>query len=746
MLVTVYYSRLPIDRYWRSVMVISSAQMLLMLFSIQVLSSPWLPSLADSQPSGDALPPAIYGNIGVLRAKVQGSQIKLTRQWQSIGINDGSGLNETMIANRVTKITLSPDKVQLFFDADAEKPPYTIQTHFIDPSPVFSAMPTGIPEIDQSPALLRLNSTTLESLKQTISSVSNLGDYSRHVEPSSPPSIQSDYDETYWFSHEKTQVTYYPSPTPSPSKKAHEAELEGVRFDHEEGDYLLILPTPSETSSAGYSFTWQPRQVPETSEQASSATNQAENSETSTSNQPSSTSTCDPAPAAKKESSNQALQYQGHRLQAESEYERDLSDKNCTVCLENFREEKKPLTKLSCGHIYHDECLQGVSDCPECRTRIDQSAVTIYPSFDSLEAACQLSCLNELCLWYGNFQLLREHDTCPYPYSYLDENASGSFFSKCRDFIIAWLKEIFEKKKYTVHEIKYYEKLKDYNSKIREASAQEQPCISLVLSHSKLPNQVRLYYSAEDCEKGMKNDIECFQRLIKDIRTDLVFTHLKASYAAMWDRRTGMYIWHWELWNNRLLLSVNEQTIPVALDLFWNPERKDFNFSKLKRAVEGQGLIYADLFKTEPGFPTYSPSYSPGYLQSYRQSYSPESPSLAPISPEEPSSSPEEPSRSRRRYDDRYLQEGNVRPERRRTRSRDRSTESYFYGYSRYGQEMWRGSEATSRPRKRSRSRGERREESFRGQSSQAHSSEEQPSGEAGPELPEESLNLDWLL
>lgn len=699
-------------------MVISGAQKCFVLYLIKVFFFVWSPSAAYSQLSDNTLPPVIYGKVGGLMAKVQGSEVELLRQQHGLDIKDSSGLNEIMSVNQIAKITLTADKIELFNDTDTEESIYTIQTHLIDPSPVFSAMPTGFPEVDQSPALLRLNSTTLDSLKQTITTITNPGDYSRQVEPSSTPTLHSGsgFDEPHLFSYAKTEVSHYPSPTPSPSKTADEIELEAVRIDHEEGDYLLILPTPSETGSAGYSFTWQPKQVAETDEQASGINSQ---SETSTSTQSTSGSICEPTPAVKsKVSYSQLLEYQGHRLQAENEYERNLSDKNCTICLESLREEKKPLIKLNCGHVYHDDCIHTVIACPECRTCIDRSASAVYSSFEILEADCQLSCRNEQCLWCGSFQLLREHDSCPYPYGYLDESASGDFFSKSRDFIIAWLKEVFKRKKYTVHEITYYEKLKDYDPKIREESAEERPCISMVLSHKKLLKEIRFYYSAEDCEKGRKSDVECFQYLISDIRTDLVFTHLKASYAAMFDYNTNMYIWHYELWENRLLLSVNKSRMPIPLDRFWNPEQKDFNFSKLREAMEEQGLIYADLFK---GSPEAKSAGASGLYHASRHS----------------------------RYDQ----------ERRARRSRSREGGS---GYSSYDQE--RRSRSRSRDRRReleAHATGEYNFGSPRAElldySDEGESfSHEQPvetlghdkgdSGTPEPQPPEDNLNLDWLL
>ena len=745
------------------------------MYSIQILFFTLAPSATYSQLSDNALPPAIYGEFGGTRAKVQGSEIELIRQQH--GLNVSSGLNETMSVYQIAKVTLTPDKILLLRNADADKPAYTIQTYVIDPSPVFSATPTGIPEIDQSPALLRLNSTTLESLKQTISSTAKSADYSRHVEPSNTPAIEPDSDETYWFSHEKTEITYYPSPTPSPtpslSKRPYEAELEGVKFDHEGGDYLLILPTPSEASSAGYSFSWHPRKVPETTGEQS--TIESTESNTSSEQECVSSASIVTVPQTYKDSSslsNQAVAvapkpsfpktHLGHKLVPESEYDRSLINASCLLCLDRF-DNNKPLAKFTCGHVYHEECFSQLStDCPECRTPIEQKSVIKYNNFKALVEGILLACENEECFLVSAAGDITATQICPYPVSQFRNQPAENFFEKNKGFLINWLDNCFKRKKLNIHTIKYYARMEDssYRGELTVGDEGKRPGIVISVSHEKLSGRHQTFYTAPCIEDNQVDGAACFLRFLYDIRTDLVMNHLFAVYPAIRDYDSLVYICCYEFESNSFtLLGYSEiqgryKKHKLNLDYFWNPKTKSFNFSKLRQAMKEQGLKYADLFKSKPATSTESPSYSSAspiiYYNHYRQRYSP-------------------------------------RSERRQSRSRERSTQSNVDEYNRYEQGEWQGLVLISRSRSRSRSSVRSNSEAQlkllscsedwalfnedfldsgeEDESPQSPLNEPPPSPPPPPppspppsppqeqeqsstdsQLPEESLNLDWLL
>ena len=56
----------------------------------------------------------------------------------------------------------------------------------------------------------------------------------------------------------------------------------------------------------------------------------------------------------------------GGRLQITDDEEREL----CNIC-----EEKKRDRSLDCGHIYCEDCLNNVDNCPSCRLSIDRTKI-----------------------------------------------------------------------------------------------------------------------------------------------------------------------------------------------------------------------------------------------------------------------------------------------------------------------------------------------------------------------------------
>ena len=546
--------------------------------------------------------PAIYGQIGDLHAKVIGNDIELTRQQYREKTTDFFGLAKVMQAKGIEKITLGPDNIQLYHSVETKRPALTLPTPLIDPSPVLSAMPTGIPEIDETPALIRLNSTTLEGLKDIISSSVSLDDYSRYVEPSS---TSVSVDESYWLPYDdNTEITYYSSPRPSPTQKEEGDLLEGVKLRFSRGDQLLIYPQASETSSghSGFSFTWQPRQAPLTDSQTS-GTSQQEESTTTQSASEIASQNIQPTPGAvgysevglTEDSIRFQIEKTGHTLCLVKENQKVLADDDadpeCAHCHESIRRYLSTLKLFDCGHVYHLDCATRNHTCPLCPG--EKLLIGYFSNYQELLLNIKIRCVNEHCLWFEPMKSLPVgHSTCPYPLSYLCKPIEGNFIDCNKEFLISWMIHTFEVRGFRVTAAGYYTNLSDFLGHDHEDTG---PGIGIkaALKFCKLQS---FFYPEGMFNNEVSTPQECFYMLSRDMQADFDFADLRAEIPGMFNGMSTTYIESYDITTDKLtVVHGGEREISIKLSDVYSPFKKAFDVNRFLELLAPDKVTYEDL-------------------------------------------------------------------------------------------------------------------------------------------------------
>ena len=167
-----------------------------------------------------------------------------------------------------------------------------ISSEIIQPSPTLTTLNTGIPYIDQSPAIALVNQATMEwladwvNISKSRTALSESTDYPDDSVSLLPPVRSSSSSgavmlTTLTDDRFATLTTLRPTPAPQPVLnlvESYEKEIAAeVRLEFEQ-NLLTIQPSPTQAnsgSSGTYQFSYQPRQVPETAEGQSKETSQA---------------------------------------------------------------------------------------------------------------------------------------------------------------------------------------------------------------------------------------------------------------------------------------------------------------------------------------------------------------------------------------------------------------------------------------------------------------------------------------
>ncbi len=270
--------------------------------------------------------PLIQGEAAGLKVAVQGVEIEILSQHNKAVANSPGDLNRAMWEKGFAKLVLKPGEIKLTPMPGSQQPNITIAIPDIDPTPTFSVMPTGITGIDQNPAVLFLNTTTLDELARLVTATEPVSTVKQYL---STGDVEEDTlsvidpaptQETVILTRistdperERLESSAFISPTPVPTVRvegeSHEAK---VRLEFE-GNITLIQPSPSkgygDSGSKIYTVSCQPRQVGTTSGQGAADSTSSTASETSQSQaSPSSTSSASgqPPPTNKPETKVQA--------------------------------------------------------------------------------------------------------------------------------------------------------------------------------------------------------------------------------------------------------------------------------------------------------------------------------------------------------------------------------------------------------------------------------------------------------
>ncbi|MBO9481863.1 RING finger domain-containing protein [Salinisphaera sp. G21_0] len=296
--------------------------------------------------------------------------------------------------------------------------------------------------------------------------------------------------------------------------------------------------------------------------------------------------------------------FMGHQLQATQSSRRVEAalQGQCALCLEAFTNtEIKPLSLLSCFHVYHSECtnklLKYQQPCPECKGVVSPSTIKVYDNSTLLRESLPLECTENLCTVEGTNASISSGTKafCPYPLVTFPHLEAKDFLKNNHTQIIAWLLESFAQKQYTIADVFYDEKCCYTDEFIQ---FHPQPMIIISVQFNPKEPKVDLGYTSAAIDNATTPEA-AFTNLLEDIRTDLLFLSLKNTYPAIFDSKTDLWICRYDLWKQNAIF-INDLNNSIPLRTVFDPSTKSFSWDRLKKALEEKGFEYKKLFDTTP--------------------------------------------------------------------------------------------------------------------------------------------------
>ena len=179
-----------------------------------------------------------------------------------------------------------------------------VSTEHIQPTPRLTTLDTGVPIIDQTPAVAWLNPETLKMASDTVSTISLLSDQITATTAAPPGNKTRIMDYAKMSNIAPTEESRYflstlpiPTPTPVLSESCVDSWEETASASYKltfDDNLLALYPSPTKTYNSNqknYTFTWQPRQVgtsTEHSESSNGSTTSSASPEPSPNTQPTS--------------------------------------------------------------------------------------------------------------------------------------------------------------------------------------------------------------------------------------------------------------------------------------------------------------------------------------------------------------------------------------------------------------------------------------------------------------------------
>ncbi|MGO0306055.1 RING finger domain-containing protein [Endozoicomonas acroporae] len=296
--------------------------------------------------------------------------------------------------------------------------------------------------------------------------------------------------------------------------------------------------------------------------------------------------------------------FKGHQLQATQSSRRveTALQGNCALCLQTFTStEIKPLSLLPCFHVYHSECtnklLNYQQPCPECKGVVSPSTIKVYDNSTLLRESLPLECTENLCTAVGTNASISSGTKalCPYPLVTFPHQEAKDFLKNNHTQIIAWLIESFAQKQYTIADVFYDEKCCYTDEFIQ---LHPQPMIIISVKFNPNGPKIDLGYTSADIDNATTPEA-AFTNLLEDIRTDLLFLSLKNTYPAIFDQKTDLCIFHYDLWKQNAIF-INDLNNSIPLRNVFDPSTKFFSWNRLKLELKEKNLEYKKLFDTTP--------------------------------------------------------------------------------------------------------------------------------------------------
>ena len=315
------------------------------------------------------------------------------------------------------------------------------------------------------------------------------------------------------------------------------------------------------------------------------------------------------SPPAVEKNKFSPIEYFGHKLDFKNKKHRDIEGQTCFICLEVLGKESA-IAKLPCLHFYDQVCAARLTgsqkECPECRNSFTMGQARVFQNVTALAHSLPMVCVNDDCLIDETLEELQGKaddvdngvQSCPYPIKVLENSPAKHFLGNNAYFIMSWLEEQCEKKGYQLTQNVYLKKLRTYSGgHWGKAELLEYPAIFIKLNrggHS--ARSETLYFSARQIENH-SNGRECFLSLVRVLRTDLLISSLRETYPNMFNSKSDVYINSYDIWYDKLYIVSNGVQFTPKLTLIWNPEKKFFNFTRLRELMGTFHLDYASLFK-----------------------------------------------------------------------------------------------------------------------------------------------------
>ncbi len=306
----------------------------------------------------------------------------------------------------------------------------------------------------------------------------------------------------------------------------------------------------------------------------------------------------------------------------------DRTDDDCSICLDPFtRVKEKKIKRLNCEHFYHDSCFEQYmkklqdkdqAGCPICRKIIKPQKITTYQSSRAVTGRQHQLCVNQLCFAKGTEKRIKtEHPGCPYPLSVLIHHSPSHFLEANQKKLTEWILYEVERKGFKHAQC-------DFKANFA--------CPKFSDIHNKTGIMLQIYYEeigfratyllANDINKGT-DDFNCFERLLKELRTDLLFNYLISKYRTMFDDKKNLFIYKYkQLDDNKIFLKSIQpfesdttppekkskmthptrmpanihKIIEIRMGNIFEPLERTFSWDKLREELEAQSLSYESLF------------------------------------------------------------------------------------------------------------------------------------------------------
>ncbi|UYM14899.1 RING finger protein [Endozoicomonas euniceicola] len=288
----------------------------------------------------------------------------------------------------------------------------------------------------------------------------------------------------------------------------------------------------------------------------------------------------------------------------------NLENEECPVCLGPYKPEEpcKPeeppeaLSLLKCQHLIHKNCMLGIVNkgegnpaCPTCRVPFAPSDAEEHSDWKSIKGSLRVRCTRPSCFAHGSEDTVNSPSmACPYPMSQLPDRNPENFIENNAFVLAKFLKESFEQMIGT-----------KVGAKIvaDEGEGTNIYFRALYRSGSTMKMQ-SLIYRANDIN-NKKDGQECLNTLVKDHFTDLMVLYMKKSFPATWDDRTEMYLYTWDVYEDRLYLAIHQETskkTQLKLSNVFDLTTRTLNWDGLRKEMEDHGLPYEKLFSSEGRF------------------------------------------------------------------------------------------------------------------------------------------------